>query len=63
MNNEYLTRKEKNSMIDLIQKTRRDDENQVFGLALELERWSHSLMADIIKTTGDEDKWIKKIST
>lgn len=59
----YLTKKEKVSMIDLIQKTRVEDENQVFGLALELERWSHSLMANIIKADGDEDKWIKKTST
>ena len=54
----YLKKKEKNHIIDLIRKTKPDDENQVFGLALELERWSHGLMANIIRDTeqGGERK-------
>lgn len=55
----YLDKHEKQCIIDLIHKTRPDDENQVFGLALELERWSHHLMAEIIRET--EPNMEKKI--
>ena len=58
----YLSKKDKNRMMNLIRKTNPNNENQVFGLAMELERWSHGLMANVIREDDEEsEKWIKKL--
>lgn len=57
----YMKPRDREWAIRLLNKTDEYDPNQVFGIALELERWSHKLMANVVKHNGGYEEWENRI--
>ena len=44
-----MSKKEKNKLVHLINNTNLNSENQIWDLAVELERWSVRLRAEVLR--------------